>query len=136
MRSTLLAVLALIAMSSTAFGRECTNANGEDILNNPDLFQAEIRVQQTCSDAADLARACAWGSSLDVGTVAAAEEVCYLEMAKQRGLTRTFFAMLERLEKDCDKKYESEDGTLYRSLHAYCRLDALEWLVNRLVPKK
>ena len=124
-----LLVLIAFAMSSSVFAADCVNEKGEDILNQPEVFQALIEKADSCWAAKSLAEACAWGSSLDVATAGAAYSVCQKDLDKNKpskSLTQT----LNKMNSMCNAKYSKMDGTLYRSMNSYCQLTAIGWIVD------
>jgi hypothetical protein len=118
---------------STAFTAECVNEKGEDILNQPEVFQALIEKAESCYEAEALAEACAWGSSLDVSTAGLAYGVCESELNAQKP-KKELVNTLNKMKSLCTKKYSNQDGTLYRSMNAFCHLRALSWTVNIATP--
>jgi hypothetical protein len=75
---------------------------------------------QTCYDAANIAERCAFGSSMDVGFVAQATAVCTKGFGNMTGEDATAY---KRLLDACAKKFEDAEGTLYRSMAAFCMLE-------------
>ncbi len=123
----------VFALSTSAFAAECVNEKGEDIYNQPDVFQTLIQKSESCFQAKGLAEACAYGSSVDVSTAGYANGVCANELAKQRP-SKKLQATLNAMNDLCNRKYENEDGTMYRSMNAFCRLSATEWILNLASP--
>jgi hypothetical protein len=115
---TLLLAFALV-LSSTAFAQEvtCSPDAGEII--------ASIEATTTCYDASTIAENCAWGSSVDVGIAGAAYDVCLKEAGK---LTSADKKLLSTMEKRCEKAWANREGSLYRSAHSFCKLDALKFV--------
>lgn len=118
-----------ITISNTVFAMECTDSKGEDILNQPEVFQQLIENSGTCYEAAGLARACAWGSSLDVSTAGLAAMVCQNELSSLSPEEPTAH-LLDAMTQACNSKYATAEGTLAMSMAAFCRLDALAWIVD------
>ena len=112
---------------------ECTDSSGEDILNQPEVFQELISNAGSCYEAAGMARACAWGSSLDVSTAGLAADVCRNELATLSPEKQTT-DLLESMTEACFDKYAEAQGTLAKSMSAFCRLDALSWIVDLATP--
>ena len=130
MRRTLIALLAVLSMASNAFARACIDADGNNIFDEPEVFQDLIRGQKTCTEAVELARACAWEDALDVESVSAAREVCLLDLLMYDKTDVDTTKLLEQMEKACDQKYKREKGPFYLSMNEFCRLSALEWIVK------
>lgn len=131
MKKLLIALTLLVG--SVSFGAECVNEKGEDIFNQPEVFQAMIEKADSCYAAKNLAEACAYGSGLDVSTAGAAYGVCATELQKNKPskeLTKT----LSSMNTMCNKKYANEDGSMYRSMNAFCQLSAVEWILNIATP--
>lgn len=126
-------VLLSFAICSAAFSKECVNEKGEDIYNQPEVFQALIEKSASCYEAESLAEACAWGSSLDVMTAGTAYGVCEAELNAQKP-KKDILNTLNKMKSLCTKKYEHQDGTMYRSMNAFCHLNALSWTVNIATP--
>lgn len=123
----------VFAMSASAFAAECVNEKGEDIFNQPDIFQAMIEKSASCSQAKELAEACAYGSSLDVSTAGLAYNVCSKELSKQKP-SKQLNSMLKSMVSLCNKKYANEQGTMYRSFNAFCNLESVNWILNLATP--
>lgn len=127
----LLALTLTALISSQSFAGQCVDDKGNDILRSPDLFQELIAQKKTCYEAVQLAESCAWGSSLDVSTAGVAYNVCLAQAKKSKPQSRDY-ALLRKMEARCNEKYSKMEGTLYRSMNAFCQLKAIEWL-NTLV---
>jgi hypothetical protein len=128
-----LLIAAVMIVGSLSFAAECVNEKGEDIYNQPDAFQALIEKADSCYSAKSLAEACAYGSSLDIQTAGAAYGVCATELAKENP-SKKLTGLLSNMNQMCDKKYEKVDGTMYRSMNAFCRLSAVEWILGIASP--
>ena len=126
-------ILLLTLIGSTTFAVECVNSKGEDIFNQPEAFQDLIEKAESCYAAKSLAEACAYGSSLDVSTAGLAYGVCEAELQKNSP-AENLTSLLSTMNGICDKKYENEQGTMYRSFNAFCRLSAIEWILNIATP--
>lgn len=115
---TLMLTCALV-LSSAAFA--------QDITCSPDAAEiiTKIEATTTCYDASTIAENCAWGSSVDVGIAGAAYGVCLKEAGK---LTRSDKSLLEKMEARCAKAWSNREGTMYRSIHSFCKLDALKFV--------
>ena len=131
MKKLLVAVVLLTC--SISFAAECVNEKGEDIYNQPEVFQALIEKAESCYAAKSLAEACAYGSSLDVMTANTAYEVCNKELTQLKPSAKVV-ATLNTMNKMCNTKYAKQDGTMYRSMNAFCRLSALQWIIGIASP--
>ncbi|MNK94425.1 hypothetical protein D3C87_1146270 [compost metagenome] len=121
--------LMIFATTSMAMAVECVDAKVNDITNQPEVFQELISKKKNCYEAADLARACAWGSSLDVSTVATATTVCDDQMNKLAP-EKEDLDLLTAMYNRCDAHHDENGGTLAQSATAYCVLSAIEFVVN------
>ncbi len=106
----------------------------EEITCSPDaeVVIAQISAKKTCAEASKLAETCAWGSSIDVQIAGAAGDVCLKEGGK---LSKADTALLDRMSARCVKAYSNQQGTIYRSINAFCHLSAIEFIVNLLNPE-
>jgi hypothetical protein len=121
---------AVVVFSSvSSFAADCVDAKGQDIYNNPEVFTAMIKNAKSCNEATEIANACAWGSSLDVSTAGAAFNVCAKELIKQSP-NKKVSELLVTMRNTCTAKYAKLQGTMYRSMNAYCHLSALEWILG------
>jgi hypothetical protein len=142
-RQTLTALLA-VALSACASqledrrGSRGTTAGGEEGAEatesacpvpsyDADKIGEALDKAQTCYDAANIAERCAFGSSIDVGFVAQATEVCTQGFGK---MSAEDTAAYKRLLDACAKKFEDSEGTLYRSMAAFCMLEVTKTFVE------
>jgi hypothetical protein len=86
---------------------------------DPDKIEGAIRAASSCSSAADIAGACAWGSSIDTQFAAAAGEVCSAETGE---LGSADAALHGQLIEACNALYTEGSGTLQLSVAAMCRV--------------
>lgn len=112
---------------------QCVDANGKDIINQPEVFQDLISKQKNCDDAARLAEACGWGSSLDVSTVSLATTICENQIQANKP-AKADLNLLNAMYKRCNAKYAHEQGTMYRSANAYCVLSADQFIFHLTTP--
>jgi hypothetical protein len=80
-----------------------------------------INAEAGCDRAMKRFEACAYGSSGDIHLGAAVEKKCernFLDRLKEP--QRRLYQSKMRL---CDRKYQNEEGTMYRSLTAFCRAE-------------
>lgn len=82
-------------------------------------IEAAIAAAPSCGLAADVAEACAWGSSIDVQFSAIASEACSGSFAD---MTEADAALHGSLIEACTALYADEEGTLYRAMTAHCQL--------------
>ena len=83
-----------------------------------------INAAPGCDRAMKLFEACEFGTSGDIHLGAAVEKKC----------ERDFRARLKQPQKQlyqsemrvCDRKYQNEDGTMYRSFTAFCRAEVAQ----------
>jgi hypothetical protein len=87
--------------------------------SDPDKIEAAISKASSCGNAADLAGACAWGSSIDTQFAAAAGAVCAAETGE---LSAADAALHGQLTDACNALYTEGSGTLQLSVAAMCRL--------------
>ena len=120
--------LAFMALS-TASAVECADQNGQDIYNKPEVFTALIEKSESCYQAQQLAEACAYGSTMDVLTAGTAYGVCEKELEAQKP-SKELSRSLDKMLGLCADKYAKEEGSLYRAMHAYCQLSAIEWILS------
>lgn len=97
-----------------------------------DQLVDDIASAETCYEASNLAESCAWGSTADLATTSAAISVC--ARAYEEKISRPDNAMLMALFEKCDAKYEGQDGTLYRSMNGFCRLEVSKLFSNLYTP--
>lgn len=85
-----------------------------------DKVSAAIRATSSCDKASEIAEACALGASGDAFTVPVAERKCGLDFWKK--LSSQDKKVYNQLQAKCDEKYKGQDGTMYISFQAFCRL--------------
>jgi hypothetical protein len=83
-----------------------------------DAIEAAIRQAPSCRRAIALFEACEFGASGDVGLGAAATEKCERDFLSR--LSAAQKRAYVRAQKFCARKYQNEDGTMYRSFEAFC----------------
>jgi len=99
---------------AVAFSQDCPVAG-----TDPDKISAAISGASSCGTAADIANACAWGSSIDTQFAGAAGEVCGGETGE---LSTADAAIHTQLIDACNALYTEGSGTLQLSVAAMCRL--------------
>ena len=90
---------------------------GEQILN-------AVENAKTCEEASSVAKNCAYGSSFDVATTSIAILKCEQDFEVYAApLGRAYNTLIA----ECSKKYEDQQGTMYRSFAAFCALSVAEF---------
>jgi hypothetical protein len=135
---TLLALLAACDGTGRPIG---TTGNGQGKVDgesscpiadyDADKISAAIDGAGSCFVAAGIAESCAYGSSLDVSFVASATAICESGFGSMIEADKSAY---ETLLGKCAKKYENTEGTLYRSMNAYCDLEVTK-LFTALYPE-
>lgn len=89
-----------------------------------------LSIEQTksCSEAFEIARACAMGSSKDIETVGAAISVCDAEYGGREALKESDKFLYQALIVRCSEAFQGKEGTMYQSLAAFCKLDAAKFI--------
>ena len=90
-----------------------------------------INATPGCERAMKLFEDCEYGTSGDIHLGAAVEKKC----------ERDFLARLKQPQKQlyrremrvCDRKYQNEDGTMYRSFTAFCRAEVAQRYSRRVL---
>jgi len=85
-----------------------------------DKIMAAIEGGGSCYVASGIAESCAFGSGLDVQFVSAATDICQSGFGS---MTTADKALYEKMLGKCAAKYRDFDGSLYRSMNAYCALE-------------
>ena len=112
-----LAVLAL-AVSAIAFAAEDAKKTEACPTSGLDAIADLIRQAPSCRRAIALFEICEFGASGDVALGAAATEKCEGDfLAKLSPAQKRAY---DRSQKFCARKYQNEDGTMYRSFEAFC----------------
>lgn len=128
-----LLIASTLLVGSVSFSAECVNEKGEDIFGQPEVFQALVEKADSCYAAKNLAEACAYGSGLDVSTAGAAYGVCATELEKNKP-SKQLTETLSSMKSMCTEKYINEDGSMYRSMNAFCHLSAIDWILGIATP--
>jgi hypothetical protein len=82
------------------------------------LKEDAIRKAPTCKQAYEIMQACAYGATGDRGLSTAVHEKCEpLFLPKLSNAQRRAY---NREQKRCDDQYANKDGSMYRSLSAFC----------------
>ena len=116
MKSIIL-IMTMFAVSHAHAECPVKDFDGEKILN-------AVIASQTCEEASNVAKNCAFGSSFDVATTSEAILICERDFdvysAPLAGAYNTLVAA-------CGTKYENEQGTMYRAFAAFCALSVAEF---------
>lgn len=83
-----------------------------------DAIIRAIETAPSCATAYKMAEACAFGSTADVQTTSIVIQKCEARMPQAQR------AGYERAAKACHAKFASKDGTMYRSMAAFCAAGA------------
>ena len=114
---SLIAVMCLLAPAGITLA-ECKikDYNLSSILGH-------ISDSTSCEEAAEIARDCGYGSSLDIQIAGQATEKCN-ELTGELNTVKT--VAYDTLSDGCYSKYAGKQGTMYVSFTAYCILDIAE----------
>ena len=112
-----LAVLAL-AVAPAAFADEGAKKTEVCPTSGLDAIADLIRQAPSCQRAIALFEICEFGASGDVALGAAATEKCEGDFLSK--LTLAQKRAYDRGQKLCARKYQNQDGTMYRSFEAFC----------------
>lgn len=83
----------------------------------------------SCWEASEVVEACALGASGDVFTVGAAIGRCEKDIP---AMSRKDKKNYSYLKEKCNAKYDKMDGTMYRSMNAFCHLSVAKLYVDLL----
>lgn len=83
----------------------------------------------SCYEASQIVSACALGASGDVVTVGAAIDRCAKDIPAMSRKDQNTFSYLNA---KCNAKYDKMEGTMYRSMAAFCHLSVSELFVDLL----
>jgi hypothetical protein len=83
-----------------------------------DAIMRAVETAPSCATAYKIAEACAFGSTADVQTTSLVIQKCEARMTAAQ---RTGY---EGAAKACHAKYAGKDGTMYRSMAAFCAAGA------------
>ena len=86
-----------------------------------DEIAGAINATPGCERAMKLFKDCEFGASGDVQLGAAVEKKCEADFLAR--LKATQKQAYQRKMRVCDRKYENESGTMYRSFTAFCRAE-------------
>ncbi len=97
----------------------------------PEAIRQAIASADSCQTAIAISRACAYGSSFDQQTAGIAGDRCLAEIEPLFPGDR---ATLNRLQRACTEKYADQQGTMFLSFAAFCRLEVIEGFHDALTP--
>lgn len=81
--------------------------------------EAVVRKAPTCRDALKVAESCAFGASGDIGLTDIVIKRCEADFLA--GLGKASRQRYDAGMKRCSQKHRRQDGTMYRSMEAFCR---------------
>lgn len=120
-----LVAAALLVLSTNVFAMNC---------DDDSAVVAAVEKTTSCYDAANIVNQCAtYGSSRDLPIVYAGYSICEKELKAQNPNAK-LSSLLVTMQNACEERYEKEEGTLYRSMKAFCNLDALKWILDLSFP--
>ena len=108
----LAAALVLLAPLAAPHARAAEACPAGDL--QLDAIIRAVETAPSCATAYKIAEACAFGSTADVQTTAIVIQRCEAKIASAQR------AGYERTAKACQAKYAKQDGTMYRSMAAFC----------------
>lgn len=109
---------AALVVAPLAFGAPAHAADDCPASGQLDAILRAVETAPSCTTAYKIAEACAFGSTADVQTTSIVITKCEARMtAAQR-------AGYERAAKACAAKHAGKDGTMYRSMAAFCAAGA------------
>jgi hypothetical protein len=93
-----------------------------------------INATSGCDRAMKLFEACQYGTSGDIHLGAAVEKKCEADFLKRLKAPQQL--SYQREMRICDRKYENEDGTMYRSFAAFCRAEVAQRYAHQALKAK
>lgn len=110
--------LAAMLWAGAAWAMDCpVTEHGPDYI---DKVNRAIKAAKGCEQGAEIAEACAFGASGDLGIASVAERKCGLDFWSK--LSAAEKQVYNGLQAKCDAKYKGFDGTMHLSANAFCRL--------------
>jgi hypothetical protein len=106
-----LAPILLQPIAAMAAGQDCPTTDGQEV-------ERLIADAPSCDRSMALFRICAYGAGGDIGLGAIVREKCegdFLDRLSKRERRR-----YDRWIRYCERRYEKEAGTMYRSFEAFC----------------
>lgn len=111
---TVLALLTVLLLGAPAKAQDCP-AEGSGWEGREDA----VRKAPTCNAALKVAESCAYGASGDTGLTLIVREKCEADFSAK--MSKAQRQSYDRGIKRCDEKYRRQEGTMYRSMAAFCR---------------
>jgi len=110
----ILPMIAVVLLAVPARAQDCP-AQGSGWEGRQDA----VRSAPSCNEALKVAESCAYGATGDTGLTNIVLEKCEADFfAKMSKGQRVSY---DRGIKRCDEKYRRQEGTMYRSMAAFCR---------------
>ncbi len=111
---TVLGLSAVLLLVVPAAARECPT---QDL--GWEAREDAVRKAATCKEALAVAESCVFGASGDTGLTEIVMEKCAADFSGKmsKAQRQAYDAGIKR----CDDKYRRKDGTIYRSMDAFCR---------------
>jgi len=128
-KSTILSltfVLLSLSLSAHALDQCPVEFGSEDYLDKVAQLATN---SSSCYEASEVVSACALGASGDVIMVAAALNRCERDMPV---MSEKDQQTISYLKTKCNDKYDSMDGSMYRSMKAFCHLSVTTLYVDLL----
>lgn len=126
MKSILSLTIILFSFSAFSMDKCPVDFGKEDYLEKV----ADLAINSSsCWEASEIVNACALGASGDVYTVGAAIARCNKDIPVMSEKDETTFSYLNT---KCNDKYDSMEGTMYRSMNAFCHLSVSSLFVDLL----
>jgi hypothetical protein len=111
---TALALLAVLLLGVAAMAQDCpTEGSGWEGREDA------VRKAPTCNEALKVAESCAYGASGDTGLTNIVLEKC--EAGFSGRMSKAQRQSYHRGIQRCDEEYRRQEGTMYRSMAAFCR---------------
>jgi hypothetical protein len=117
--------LAALPIAASGFAAMTVPAGAGDCPGQgPEGREQAISAAPSCQEAAALFKRCAIGGLLDGSLALQVEEVCekHGEAALPAAKREAFEAEIQ----GCNKQYAKKKGAMYRSLTAFCHVEAME----------
>ena len=103
--------IAFQSAAAMAAGQDCPTTDGEEI-------ERLIAEAPSCDRSMALFRICAYGASGDVGLGTLVRKKCEADFLGK--LSKPERRRYDRWIRFCERRYEQEAGTVYRSFQAFC----------------
>lgn len=121
-------LISALTLSSAAFSIEQCPVEfpSENYLENVGKLITE---SDSCYSASEIAGACALGAGGDVFTVGKAISRCEKDMPV---MSKADASMYATLNDKCSEKYSTMEGSMYRSMEAFCHLQVTRLFLSLL----